>query len=333
MKGARLATSNSQSRLHLSIHDWGNAPEELRVIRHQVFVDEQNVPAELEWDATDAIAEHFLARDASGQAVAVGRLYPDGTGNGRIGRMAVARDARGRGLGLQLLKAIMAHGCQQYAHLVLSAQEQAIAFYQQAGFVICSDTYDDAGIPHRTMRCVAPALVLEQPSEAPTPLLLGHDTTSWQLETNAHWNAVMDGLSSQARRRLWLFEPTLDNDRYDREFLRDSFSELARRSRYTEIRLLIVDDRSLVERRHRLVELMRRLTSHIHLRLVNSAYPVPGNSFALIDDCGVAFRHQINEPFGFANFNAPGRVKPLADQFQQAWDTARPSLELRDLPL
>lgn len=324
------ATGDNPYRL--SVHDWDNAPEAIRALRHRVFVEEQNVPPELEWDETDSIAQHFLARDPAGEAVAVGRLYPDGTGNGRIGRMAVARNARGTGLGLWFLRAIMAEGA-AYQHLILSAQEQAIPFYQRAGFVVCSESYDDAGIPHRTMQCTAPSLVLRQPSETSTPLHLGLDTTSWQLESRPDWNAVMDSLLSQARRRLWLFEPTFDAERYDRETLRDLFSELARRSRYSEIRLLIIDDKPLVERRHRLVELMRRLPSHIHLRLVNKDAAVPTTSFALVDDAGVAYRHQASEPVGFANFNAPGRVKPMAEQFQQLWDLGRRSVELRDMPL
>lgn len=328
-----MTLSDTDNPYRLSIHDWDTAPEAVRTLRHQVFVEEQKVPAELEWDETDAIAQHFLACDPRGAAVAVGRLYPDGTGHGRIGRMAVARRARGQGVGLWFLRQIMAEGARYYPHLVLSAQEQAIPFYQNAGFVVCSESYDDAGIPHRTMQCTAPGLVLSQPSETATPLHLEQDTTSWQLQTRDDWNAVMDTLVSQARRRLWLFEPTLDNERYDREVLRDLFSELARRSRYSEIRLLIVDDKPLVERRHRLVELMRRLPSHIPLRLVNADYPVPVTSFALVDDAGVAYRHQAHEPFGFANFNAPGRVKPLAEQFQQLWNQGRRSLELRDMPL
>lgn len=336
---------SSDSDYQLTICDWDQAPEALRTLRYQVFVDEQKVPAELEWDETDAIAQHFLVHGthqgnvhgalqrSNGAALAVARLYPDGTGNGRIGRMAVAKNARGQGLGLWLLRAIMAEGSKSYQHLILSAQEQAIPFYQRAGFVVCSDRYDDAGIAHRTMQCTAPGLVLNQASESATPLHLEQDSSSWQLETDGDWNAVMDTLSSQARRRLWLFEPTLDNNRYDREFLRDRFSELARRSRYSEIRLLISDDKPLVERRHRLVELLRRLPSHIQLRLVNSDYPMPSTSFALVDGSGVAFRHLAAEPRGFANFNAPGRVRPLADQFQQMWNVGQRSLELRHLSL
>ena len=321
------------SRYRLSMYGWDDLPSAARDLRQRVFVDEQKVPPELEWDETDKLAEHFLVHNADEIAVGVARLYPDGTGGGRIGRMAVARSERGTGLGLWLLRAVMAQGKKTYAHLILSAQEQAIPFYQRAGFIVCSDTYQDAGIPHRTMRCSAPSLVLNQDSETDTPLHLGQDTTTWQLSSHVDWNAALDALTSQARRRLWLFEPTLDSGRYDREHLRDSLSELARRSRNSEVRLLILDDRPLVERRHRLVELMRRLPSHIHLRLINSDYSPPAASFALIDDTGVAYRHQSAEPSGFANFNSPGRARQLAEQFQRMWDLGQESIELRDMLL
>lgn len=328
-----MSRSNFDTRYQLAAYDWDQLPEAARTLRRRVFVDEQKVPPELEWDETDAVAKHFLVLNPDGEGVGVARLYPDGDGNGRIGRMAVARSERGTGLGLWLLKAVMSHASGQFDHLILSAQEQAIPFYQRAGFVVCSDTYDDAGIPHRSMRCYAPGLVLSQASGTAVPLHLGQDTTSWQLNSTADWNAAMDALVGQARRRLWLFEPTLDRGHYDREFLRDKLSELARHSRYSEIRLLIADDRPLMERHHRLVELMRRLSSHIHLRLLNPDTPAPASSFALVDDAGVAYRHQASDPAGFANFNAPGRVRPMAEQFYRLWDGGRTSVELRDLTL
>ncbi|MEE3170519.1 MAG: N-acetyltransferase, partial [Pseudomonadota bacterium] len=137
----------------------------------------------------------------------------------------------------------------------------------------------------------------------------------------------------QAGQRIWLYDRLLSHDLYDRHRFRDLISTLARRHRLSEVRLLIHDDKPLVKRRHQLVELMRRLPSRMELRLVNTDYPVADQPFALVDREGVVYRHNFDKPEGFAKFADGGRVKLLSEDFQRMWDAARPSLELRELPL
>ena len=118
-----------------------------REIRQRVFVDEQQVPVSLEWDAADATAVHLLA-EWQGQAVGCARVLPDGY----IGRMAVLPEWRGQGIGEALLMQAI-QWCQQMdvTHARLSAQTHAIGFYAQAGFEVCSEPYDDANILHVDM--------------------------------------------------------------------------------------------------------------------------------------------------------------------------------------
>lgn len=135
------------SDLQITIAGWHTTPA-LRQIRQAVFIDEQQVPAELEWDDQDAGATHFLM-SLDGTAVGTARLLA----NGRIGRMAVLPAARGKGFGQILMHAVMNHAQQVgISRLELSAQTHALGFYQQLGFVVCSDIYLDAGIPHQTMQ-------------------------------------------------------------------------------------------------------------------------------------------------------------------------------------
>lgn len=121
---------------------------ECRMIRKRVFIDEQQVPVTLEWDASDATAIHFLAM-VDGQSVACARVLPDG----HIGRMAVLPEWRGQGIG----EALLLQTIQECRHLEamyarLSAQTQAIKFYERAGFVVSSEPYLDAGIMHVDMQ-------------------------------------------------------------------------------------------------------------------------------------------------------------------------------------
>jgi predicted GNAT family N-acyltransferase len=128
---------------------WPADAAALRAVREAVFVEEQGVPADLEWDQRDAQAWHWLAEDAAGRPVGTARLLP----TGQIGRMAVLTGWRRRGVGTALLRAVLrdAPACGVGA-LWLNAQCSAQDFYARAGFVAEGPVFAEAGIPHRSMR-------------------------------------------------------------------------------------------------------------------------------------------------------------------------------------
>lgn len=128
--------------------DWDAARERARAIRYAVFVLEQRVPVELEWDEFDAVSRHALAFDADGAALGTGRLLPDG----HVGRMAVLAAARGKGVGGALLTALLGEARRRgVARVVLNAQTRAVPFYARYGFAVEGEEYMEAGIPHLTM--------------------------------------------------------------------------------------------------------------------------------------------------------------------------------------
>ncbi|AST27351.1 GNAT family N-acetyltransferase [Ralstonia pseudosolanacearum] len=135
----------------VQVDRWDALRDEAGAVRYDVFVIEQNVPVELEWDDDDARSWHAVARDASGRAVATGRLLPDG----HIGRMAVRKEARGTGIGARVLQALIDKArALGYTQLILNAQTHAMPFYARAGFTPEGDEFEEAGIAHRTMRRV-----------------------------------------------------------------------------------------------------------------------------------------------------------------------------------
>mgnify|MGYP001627785039 CR=1 FL=1 len=317
-------------------YSWQLAPRDVRDIRQTVFIDEQKVPPELEWDDTDEIADHFLAVLPDNTPAATARMFHTLDDTAHIGRMAVLARHRGTGLGEKMLRHLMSEAAGQVRDLHLSAQEHAVPFYQRSGFHVCTEPYDDAGIPHYGMRCLAPTLVtreFDDDNPRHKPMILGEDDQSWLIDADHQIPDLMDSLVGQARQRLWLYDRLLDHDLYDRQRLRDLLSWLARHHRNSEIRLLIHDDGPLVKRRHRLVDLLRRLPSAIDLRLVNTDYPPMEQPFLLVDREGVLVRHRFDRPEGFASFADSGRARLLAEDFQRMWDIARPSMELRELPL
>jgi len=126
-------------------------------LRTAVFVEEQRVPAELEWDEADALSVHAVLPDADGTAAAVGRLLPvlaagPDAGFCHIGRMAVRRDLRGRGLGARVLDALIGQSRRRGdAGVLLHAQCSAQGFYAGRGFLARGDRFDEAGIAHIEM--------------------------------------------------------------------------------------------------------------------------------------------------------------------------------------
>jgi len=120
-------------------------------IRKTVFVEEQAVPLELEMDEYDETATHFLLREGN-MPLATARLL-DKHGRAKIGRVAVLQEARGRGLGLLLMRAVLDEARRQgFTESVLDSQTYAIPFYERLGFVAEGAEFDDAGIPHYLMR-------------------------------------------------------------------------------------------------------------------------------------------------------------------------------------
>jgi|SoiMethySBSTD1v2_1073268.scaffolds.fasta_scaffold276897_2 predicted GNAT family N-acyltransferase len=119
-------------------------------IRMRVFVHEQRVPAEIELDDDDQHAIHFLAT-ISGRVVGTARVVMHGN-NAKIGRMAVLKKYRGKGIGAALLKrSITAARRRGAIKIFLHAQVPVIEFYEKMGFRCIGRVFDEAGIPHRKM--------------------------------------------------------------------------------------------------------------------------------------------------------------------------------------
>jgi predicted GNAT family N-acyltransferase len=128
---------------------WEKAQPVAGPLRFAIFVGEQNVPAGIELDDLDASCTHAVAYDADGKAIGTGRLLPDG----QIGRMAVVTEWRRRGIGAEILAALVEEARKRgHKEVVLSAQLQAAEFYREAGFVAEGKVYEDAGILHQKMR-------------------------------------------------------------------------------------------------------------------------------------------------------------------------------------
>jgi predicted GNAT family N-acyltransferase len=133
-------------------------------VRKEVFVGEQGVPEDIEYDAYDAVALHVLAVREDGVPLGTGRLLfgeaaAGKTGGdasvGSLGRLAVTREARGLGVGAALVRGVEeAARARGLTAVDLHAQTHALGFYERLGYVAYGPEFPDAGIPHRAMRRV-----------------------------------------------------------------------------------------------------------------------------------------------------------------------------------
>ncbi|GAA3396641.1 GNAT family N-acetyltransferase [Streptomyces roseoviridis] len=140
----------------------GDDREACFAVRRAVFVEEQGVPQEIEYDPYDETAVHVLAVRADGVPLGTGRLLygADAVGKtgadasvGSLGRLAVTRAARGLGVGAALVRAIEdAARARGLAAVDLHAQTQALGFYERLGYEAYGPEFKDAGMPHRAMR-------------------------------------------------------------------------------------------------------------------------------------------------------------------------------------
>ncbi|WP_341911382.1 YbgC/FadM family acyl-CoA thioesterase [Polaromonas sp. YR568] len=136
----------------LKLGSWAELGAHAGAIRSEVFIEEQGIPMEMEWDEADHSAVHAVAYNGLGQPVATGRLLQHAPGTGKIGRMAVSRVLRGTRLGRDLLHALMAQARQRGdTEVVLHAQRSAEGFYSRLGFTLRGEPFDEVDIPHIEM--------------------------------------------------------------------------------------------------------------------------------------------------------------------------------------
>lgn len=141
-------TPRRAEKILIRVGSWEQLREPASAVRCAVFIEEQGIPASLELDDRDATATHAVAFDPQDRPLATGRLLTDA----HIGRMAVLASHRGKGLGVSILRALVAVAVGRGTpELRLHAQSGAIGFYLREGFALEGEPYVEAGILHQTM--------------------------------------------------------------------------------------------------------------------------------------------------------------------------------------
>ncbi|OIR04262.1 putative N-acetyltransferase YjcF [mine drainage metagenome] len=137
------------TRFTVSLVCWHDGEPLLRAIREAVFIREQSVPEELEWDGKDEDCRHALALSLNGDAIGCGRIQA----NGHIGRIAVLPQWRKQKVGTAVMEVLLDEARSRgYKQVDVDSQTYAIPFYQKFGFVEYGKEFMDAGLPHKKMK-------------------------------------------------------------------------------------------------------------------------------------------------------------------------------------
>jgi predicted GNAT family N-acyltransferase len=322
--------------IHVLPADWDTHRDALQAIRATVFIEEQGVPREIEWDGEDDLAHHFLAIDATGQRVGCGRLLP----NGKIGRMAVLPAYRGLGVGRQILDAAISKAQQLgFTQVALHAQSAVVDFYRKAGFLPEGPEFMEAGIPHQAMTLTLP-IPFEAPESLPSIEVRPETSPPEMAEAEFHQFdgelAAIDGLLEFLKtpsRTVRIYSQELDHALFDRSDVTDALSAFVRHGPPARLQILIHSSHGIVSRGHQLLELARRLDSKIEIRRVPGELATDRTSFVLADECGYFLLPDHREYQAMANAYDPVQTERLAERFDYLWDRSGTDPDLRVLRL
>lgn len=309
--------------------DWSTDRSALRQVRDVVFVQEQAVPVEEEWDDLDPSCKHVLARSDDGTPVGTGRLTPRRS----IGRMAVLSSWRGQGVGAAILQALVDRARDLgWNEVSLNAQVHAIGFYERFGFRAVGEVFMEAGIAHRRMTCVLD-LPEPPPGERGTPPARPESEPLHARTREDLAHAVLR-IILEARHALVVHFPDLGPGVLDRDDVLAALQRLATGGRGADIRLLLKDPDQVLREGHRLIPLAQRLTSSVALRVPvedeDRAYP---SAFIASDSGGYILRPLAERFEGKGSTCDRAQARRLMRYFDAVWQRAAPATALRSLEL
>lgn len=325
----------------ISEASWDEQGDILRDIRRAVFIEEQKIPQEIEWDGMDDEATHFLALDDDGRHVGTARFLP----SGQIGRMAVLAPHRGNGVGRLLLDAAVDHArAHGYYGVFLHAQEYVSGFYDKAGFTVAGSPFVEAGIGHVKMTREF-VVDFDPPEVSAQPLLaqVGQAVPdvipdpapehAIELDAEAQCREQILAISKHARRDIRIYSHELDPQLFGDPDYGEFLSQFARRNAYVHVRILIHSSARMVQSGHRLLALRYRLPSKVQIRVVPEEQLDDERTFVLVDESGIVFLPKFHEYMGFADYDNAPLVNQFIHEFDGFWYRSREDPNLRPLSL
>jgi len=318
-------SSLSELAFHVTPADWRVDFDALRAVREAVFLIEQKVPVEDEWDEADPDCLHVLAVDAGGAPIGTARMER----SGKIGRMAVLADWRGRGVGAAMLQALLDLARQHDLDAVhCHAQVSALEFYRRFGFEPEGERFMEAGIEHQLMRLPLPRR--ELPPRAPSDLPPQQAAAPFQGIEPAV--AAVVAAVAPARQTLRLVSRDLEPTLFGHAEVLAALRGFATGQRGARVLILVQEPVAAQAHRNRLFALAQRLTSCFEFRTPVEPQDVDYPAAYLVGDRGgFVYRPLAARIEGEASACLPARARELIGHFDPIWERSRPCTEFRAL--
>jgi len=297
--------------VHVFPADWRERGVAMREIRTRVFVDEQRIDAETEFDGRDDAASHFLAVNEAGQTLGTARLLP----SGEIGHIAVLVEQRKRGIGGRLLEAAVAAAVADgIRHVFAYAPIAAQSLFRRAGFTPVGEVATASESLLRMARQLPAA-----PKSAPVA-----------FDQEGDCRAALDAIVGCAHRQLAILSPSLEDALFATRSFVAAVSELARRAAATHVRILVEDPRAIAEGAHRLLELARRLPSKIEIRrLPDDDVEAHPGAFVVADEAAYWMMPDRDAFAGVSNVYDRVEARRLVELFDRLFARSVDDPELR----
>lgn len=311
---------------HIEPADYTADFNDLRAVREPVFVIEQNVPLEEEWDALDPTCRHVIARDSTNRPIGTGRLTPEG----KIGRMAVLREWRGLGVGEALLRTLIEQArALGWPEVTLNSQVNAIGFYEKFDFQSFGELYEDTGIMHRQMRLILEPLGSNEIPWTARPSVQAVEFTDLETVIQASLHII-----ANARRELIIYSYDLEPALYSRPDIIEAFKHFAITSQGGVARWLVQNPVLAQQHIPPLLILTQRLPSAFAFRAPEEPEDLHYSSIYLANDRdGYLFCLNKDRFEGHWSPTLPSRSRQIHELFNRVWERSRPCTEFRALEL
>lgn len=248
---------------------------------------------------------------------------------------------------LDILDKLSKTGCQTVS---LKCSEQLLGFFQTLGFIATREMKPDTKNTSRKYfklenpcpaffletlknKLNAQSISLDTLKSSHNLLGLSQDMQHYQYTNQNQFLAFHRNMLSQAQKQIWMISDNITNPLLNDDIVRDSLLRLAKRNAKAEIRILLEDDKKGAGHYNPTVELAQKLTSFIEIRTIQQGAKKPNEMITAVDFTGGIFRKNLNNYTGFAHYNNHLIAQRLRDKFEQHWQYAKPSLQLRRLSI
>jgi N-acetylglutamate synthase-like GNAT family acetyltransferase len=248
---------------------------------------------------------------------------------------------------LNILDTLSKTGCQEIS---LNCSEELLRFFQRLGFILCkrqniissgkqASIYElENPCPDFTLKMIKQTLKnqgldLHTFKQQHRLLTLNQDGEQYAYRDQHQFLAFHKSMLMQAQRQIWLVSDTIQSPLMTDPKIRDAILRLAKRNAKAEIRILLEDDKKGAGYYNPTIELAQKLTSFVEIRSIPPGAKKPNEMITTVDFGASILRKDLNNYAGFANYHNPVIAQRLRDKYEQYWQHATPSMQLRRLSI